>query len=148
MTDVSITLREADAETIDWVEALLEANDLPYRDVRTKAECFFVAVDEPERVGVGGVELHGVDGLLRSLVIARPHRGRGYGTALYESLEDYARENGVQALYLLTTTASGFFRERGYETVSRADAPERIRETTEFTDLCPTSATCMEKELR
>lgn len=148
MTASSITVEKADAEDLDYVEALLEAYGLPHQDVRTKPECFFVACADGERVGVGGLETHGSNGLLRSVAIAEPHRGRGYGSALCEALEDYARENGVETLYLLTTTASEFFRQRGYDAISRADAPSRIRQTTEFADLCPDSAICMERELR
>jgi amino-acid N-acetyltransferase len=148
MTTSTITVEKADAADLDYVEALLEANGLPHRDVRTKPECFFVASADAERVGVGGLETHGPNGLLRSVAIAETHRGRGYGSALCEALEDYARENGVETLYLLTTTAPDFFRQRGYEAIGREDAPSRIRQTTEFTDLCPDSATCMEKDLR
>lgn len=147
MTDPSITLREADADDLDRVEATLKANDLPYRDVRTGPGRFFLARSDGERVGVGGVEIHGTNGLLRSVAVAESSRGRGYGTALCEALEGYARENGVTTLYLLTTTASGFFQGRGYGEVDREDVPSSVRATTEFADLCPASATCMGKRL-
>lgn len=148
MTDSSITVRRADGEDIARVEALLEANDLPYRDVRTKPECFFVASSDAEVIGVGGVEIYGSNGLLRSIVIEESSRGRGYGTAVRETLEEHARTNGVTTLYLLTTTASAFFRRSEYERVDRENVPSSIQRTTEFTDLCPTSATCLKKELR
>lgn len=148
MTDVSITVAKAETDTIERVETLLKANDLPYRDVRTKPECFFVAVSGTEFVGVGGVERYGSDGLLRSVVTKRSVRGQGYGSGICDELESYARENGIETLYLLTTTATEFFRGRGYEAVDREEAPSRIRRTTEFTDLCPSSATCMKKSLR
>lgn len=148
MTDSSITVRRADGEDIARVEALLEANDLPYRDVRAKPECFFVASSDAEVIGVGGVEIYGSNGLLRSIVIEESSRGRGYGTAVRETLEEHARTNGVTTLYLLTTTASAFFRRSEYERVDRANVPSSIQRTTEFTDLCPTSATCLKKELR
>ncbi|WP_228434553.1 hypothetical protein [Natrarchaeobaculum aegyptiacum] len=51
----------------------------------------------------------------------------------------------VDALYLLTTTAVDFFAARGYDEIDRADAPDAIRNTTEFADLCPSSATCMRR---
>lgn len=147
MTGPSLTLREADADDLDRVETLLEANDLPSRDVRTSPGRFFVARSDAERVGVGGLEVRGSDGLLRSVVIAEPSRGRGHGTALCEALENEARENGVATLYLLTTTAAGFFRGCGYEPVDRETVPAGVRRTTEFSDLCPASATCMRKHL-
>lgn len=147
MTDVSLTLRSADAERLDCVESLLEANGLPSEDVRAKPECFFVASADSQRVGVGGVEDYGSEGLLRSVVVAEPNRGRGYGTALCDALEDRARADGIETLYLLTTTASGFFRRRGYDAVPRESAPASIRRTTQFADLCPRSADCMRKDL-
>ena len=147
MTDSSLTLRPAEASDLDRVEALLDANDLPSADVRTKSGCFFVARADGEFVGVGGVEEHGENGLLRSVVVEESRRGRGYGAGICETLEDHARGAGIETLYLLTTTAAEFFRRRGYEEIPRGAAPERIRGTTEFADLCPASATCMTKGL-
>lgn len=148
MTDASLTVRPVDTVTLDRVEALLEANDLPYRDVRTKPDCFYAAHSGTERIGIGGVETHGSNGLLRSVVVTESNRGKGYGTALCDALEDRARTNGVETLYLLTTTASEFFRRRGYEEVDRETVPSSIRQTTEFADLCPSSAPCFSKDLR
>lgn len=148
MTDPSITVRKADTKDIDRIEALLDAHDLPYQDVRTKPECFFIVSSDEEFIGIGGVETYGSNGLLRSVVIEESSRGRGYGTTVRETLEEYARTAGVETLYLLTTTASTFFRRSGYEEVDRTNVPRTIRWTTEFADFCPTSATCMRKELR
>lgn len=150
VTNPPITLERAEGASLDHVETLLAANGLPHDDVRTTPAEFFLARanSDPGVVGVGGVEQYGADGLLRSVAVAEPHRGRGYGTALCDELERYARERGVERLYLLTTTAAAFFERRGYETVSRADVPASVRSTTEFAELCPASATCMRRELR
>ncbi|UPV73083.1 arsenic resistance N-acetyltransferase ArsN2 [Halorussus limi] len=147
MTDSSITLRKADAADADRVEALLKANGLPHSDVRLESGRFFVASADAAVVGIGGVETYGSNGLLRSVVVPESKRGRGYGTSLCDALEDRAQANGVETLYLLTTTAAAFFRRRGYEEVERERVPASIRQTTEFADLCPSSATCMRKEL-
>lgn len=148
MTDVPITVRRAGPDDFDAVETLLESNDLPHRDVRTGPGRFLVAWAGAERVGVGGVEAYGSNGLLRSVAVAESNRGRGYGTALCDALEERARNDGVGTLYLLTTTASAFFRRRGYEPVAREDVPPAVRRTAEFTDLCPASAVCLKKALR
>lgn len=148
MTDGSIAIRRASGAELDRVASLLEANDLPSRDVRAKPECFFVAEAGATVVGVGGVEIRGTSGLLRSIAVTEANRGRGYGTALCDELEGHASREGVEALYLLTTTAASFFRRRGYEEVDRDDAPPSIRGTTQFSDLCPASATCMAKRFR
>jgi amino-acid N-acetyltransferase len=148
MDDATVTLRRADDDaTISLVETLLEDNDLPSRDVRSKPGCFHVGDDDGDPVCVGGVEAYGNDGLLRSVVVEQSVRGDGVGTALCAALEREARAEGVETLYLLTTTASGFFANRGYEQIERADAPATIRQTTEFEDLCPATAVCMRKSL-
>jgi amino-acid N-acetyltransferase len=120
---------------------------LPSADLRSGPARLYVALDGDERVGVGGLECYGSVGLLRSVAVERSARGRGVGTTVCERLEATAREEGVEALYLLTTTASGFFADRGYVDVDRSEVPEAIRGTTEFADLCPETAACMRKRL-
>lgn len=143
----TVLLTEADATDLDRVEALLAANDLPTSDVRTGSGRFYLARDGDTVVGAGGVDQYGSDALLRSVVIEESSRGEGYGTALCASLESRARGEGVEMLYLLTTTAAGFFERLGYESIPRESAPASVRSTTEFADLCPSSATCMRKRV-
>jgi amino-acid N-acetyltransferase len=147
MSRATLVLEAADEERLEYVVDLLEANGLPSSDVRTKPECFYVARDGDETVGVGGVEIHGSAGLLRSVVVEGSARGEGLGTALCERLEAIAEAEGVEELYLLTTTAREFFAGRGYEEVERSEAPADIRGTAEFADLCPSTAVCMRKRL-
>jgi len=147
MSGVSLTLEPATGDSLAYVEALLEENGLPSRDVRSTPDAFSVARDGDERVGVGGVEPCGANGLLRSVVVERSKRGAGYGTALCDALEAAAASAGIETLYLLTTTASEFFADRGYEVIRRNEAPAGIRQTTEFDALCPSTATCMRKHL-
>lgn len=147
MGDGSLTLRPAVGDSLAYVETLLSANDLPSRGVRSTPDAFYVARDRDERIGVGGVEPHGTDGLLRSVVVEQSKRGAGYGDALCDALEAEAASGGLDTLYLLTTTASAFFARRGYAEIRRLEAPAVIRRTTEFDELCPSTATCMRKEL-
>jgi len=147
MTTPSIPLERARNDSLDRVRDLLAANDLPSADIRTGPGEFFVALDDGELVGVGGLELYGADGLLRSVVVEESSRGQGYGAELCRALERHARDNGVRTLYLLTTSAADFFRQQGYDPVSRADVPTVISETTQFEDLCPASATCLARPL-
>lgn len=136
-------IRRARPGDFDALVALLDANDLPVRDVEPDAGTFFVVREGGRVVAGGGVEAYGDTGLVRSLVVEESRRGRGYGTAVCDELERYAGTEGVEMLYLLTTTAAAFFHERGYDTVDRDSVPARIRSTAEFAELCPTSATCL-----
>ena len=94
-------------------------------------------------VGVGGIERHGNDGLLRSVAIASQFRQQGYGQLLCRQLIQKAQEEGIQALYLLTTTAEFFFPKLGFKPISRQAVPTLLQQTTEFSTLCPDSAVCL-----
>lgn len=142
----SVTLHLASAD-LDYVEKLLRRNELPVQDIETTSAEFYYATADGERIGIGGLESYERSGLLRSVVIEVSKRGQGYGEALCEALEQRAERDGIETLYLLTTTASEFFAAQGYVTVDRATAPNAIRNTTEFQDLCPATATCMRKSL-
>ncbi|GAA0679755.1 arsenic resistance N-acetyltransferase ArsN2 [Natronoarchaeum mannanilyticum] len=146
MATERLELRRA-AEDLGYVERLLAENDLPTADVKSKPDCFYVGRACEEPIGVGGLERYGAEGLVRSLVVEESHRDRGWGTELYDALEAEAKAAGVEALYLLTTTAAEFFADRGFEEIGRAEAPPSIRDTAEFDELCPSSATCMRKRL-
>ncbi len=139
-------LHPVDGEALAYVKQLLERNDLP-SDVQSSPARFYIARGGDGRVGAGGLELCGDAALLRSVVVERSARGEGVGTALCDALEARAAEAGVERLYLLTTTAAGFFADRGYERVERSDVPESVRGTAEFAELCPDTATVMTKPL-
>lgn len=130
------------------VRRLLSAATLPVDDLTPMhLEHFFGcgAPDAPQ--GVGGLEIHGRDALLRSLAVEEAARGRGCGKALVAALEAHAREHGVRRIFLLTTSAARFFEKLGYRAIARAVAPASIRATAEFSALCPESAVAMAKDL-
>ena len=132
------------------IKQILEACDLDHQDIRTSQLKNFLiakAIDESALSGVVGLEPKGSVGLLRSLAVARVHRRQGLATLLVGKIEEYAREQGVAALYLLTLTAEDFFTARGYQITDRDTAPSALQETTEFKSLCPETATCMKKHL-
>ena len=138
---------DAHPDGLVYVLTLLRESGLPVADVRSRPEAFHVAFDGDDPVGVGGIEVHGGTGLLRSVAVEREVRGEGVGAAICDALERRAAEDGVETLYLLTTTAAGFFAGWGYVETDRRAVPTAIRGTTEFRELCPDSATCMCKTL-
>lgn len=145
MNEAAISLEPADDGTLPYVTTLLEKNGLPSRDVRTKPDRFYIGCAGGDPVGIGRIERHGTNGLLRSVVIEQSARGNGFGAAICEALETEARADGVETLYLLTTTVPAFFSNRGYVEIERTDAPTSIQQTTEFEDLCPTTTAGMKK---
>jgi amino-acid N-acetyltransferase len=108
---------------------------------------FFGLGTKEEPDGIVGLELFGTVALLRSLAVVSSRRRAGLGSKLLSHAEDYARNKGIKSLYLLTNTAESFFKHRGYHRTGRDDAPSAIRETKEFSEICPVSSTFMVKHL-
>ena len=130
------------------VKQLLSESSLPISDITTQhLQHFFGCGSGPELEGVVGLELFSEAALLRSLAVASSMRGTGVGSSLVAHAERHARDQGVQSLYLLTTTAEAFFMRRGYARVPREDAPAAIKTTSEFSGICPTSSAFMVKYL-
>jgi amino-acid N-acetyltransferase len=128
---------------------LLAAAPLPTEDLTAAhLEHFFYSGSPTEPTGLVGLELFGNVALLRSLVVTPERRGTGEGVALLKHAERHARGQGVTTLYLLTTTAEGFFAKQGYERASREFAPAAIRTTREFAGICPASSAFMKRDLR
>jgi len=141
-----VELRPATKDDLPAALALLDAAGLPVADVSEHFGQFVVAVDDGV-VGLGGLEVYGDAGLLRSVCVDEGHRGSGLGGRLCEMVESRARALGVRELYLLTTTAGTFFEARGYVRVDRNRAPASVQQTTEFQSLCPSTAACLVKKL-
>lgn len=131
-----------------FVTRLLGEARLPVADLAGRSmDDFFGCGAARAPQGVVGIELKGEDALLRSLVVEPAARGRGCASALVARAERHARERGARRIYLLTTSAADFFSHLGYKRVDRHEAPESIRETSEFSLLCPVSSVLMLKEV-
>ena len=89
------------------------------------------------------MERHGDSGLLRSVAVDVEWRGRGIAERLIEDRIAWARRTGIRDLYLLTTTAASYFPRFGFTPVDRADVADGIKASSEFADVCPSSATVM-----
>jgi N-acetylglutamate synthase-like GNAT family acetyltransferase len=81
--------------------------------------------------------------LLRSIAVRPDYRGLGLAARLTRFLLQRAESDGRAAVYLLTENAAGYFSRRGFVTVERAEVPQALRRTRQFTTLCPQSASCM-----
>ena len=133
----------------DWtaIETLLVENALPVAGAAEHRDTYWVAVDGPEIVGTAGVELYGPSALLRSVAVKLARQKGGIGGALLDVVEAATVKVGIGTLYLLTTTAAGYFEARGFVVVTRTEVPEGMRSSAEFRGACPDSATCMRRPL-
>lgn len=138
-----IVLRRASAEDIGWIFDLLKSVDLPVDDLASALPFMYVGYYDESKVGIGGVEVVGEYGLLRSVATVPELRGRGFGIPFCRALVQMTREKKLSSLYLLTTSAENFFTKLGFVKVERSEAPKEIAATTEFSSLCPDSAVCM-----
>ncbi len=73
--------------------------------------------------------------------------GERLGARLVAELELIARNEHIDELWLLTIDANPFFIRHGYIVAERDAAPETIRNTAEFSSLCPGDALLMHKRL-
>jgi amino-acid N-acetyltransferase len=128
------------------VLALLRENDLPVGDL-DETKTLFACLSNGDVIGTGGLESFRDCALLRSISIKKDLQKKGLGKFIVGELEKMARKTGVHCLYLLTTTAAGFFAKIGYETIDRETVPIEIKNTTEFSSICPSTAEVMRKFL-
>lgn len=140
------TFRRASLADAEEIEALLTISQLPLDGVRAALEGFVVAEGEGRIVGVAGIEegtVRGEHALLRSVAVDPTWRGKGLGQSLVARAIAVAESRGVSALYLLTTTAEGYFPTFGFVPTAREAVPEDLRATAEFQGACPASAAVM-----
>jgi N-acetylglutamate synthase-like GNAT family acetyltransferase len=140
-------LRSATSSDLSAVLRLIEAAGLPAAGVAEHLTGFVVAESGGRLEGVAGLEVHGHDGVLRSVAVDPSSRGRGLGRRLTERVLASARAAGLRRLYLLTTTAEGWFPRYGFRPIAREDASAAVRASVEFREACPASAVAMVLDL-
>ena len=147
ISENTISYKMSSVEDIETVFTLLKKNNLPVSDLNTGQRIFLVALSDGKTVGCVAVETYNYSGLLRSLAVNVDFRNNGIGQKLVAEAENWSRDNGLKNLYLLTTTAAGFFPKIGWQNIERASVPEGIAFSSEFTSVCPSTAVCMMKKL-
>ena len=140
-------IKELNPEVFDsafelLAEAKLDSSDLKQPNIR-----LFRFEENDQIIGVGGLEIVDDLALLRSVTVKSDLQNKGIGTQIVSIIEKVAKESGVSTLFLLTTTASGFFKAKGYQSINRDDFADPLKQTMQFSNLCPASAICMKKEL-
>lgn len=140
-------IEPARAGDLDAVLQLLRDNALPVDGLSDHLANTLVVRHGDRIVGSAALEVYGDGALLRSVAVAPGLQRSGLGRALTDAAIDLARQRRIPALFLLTTTADGYFPRFGFERIERAQVPATVQESVEFTSACPASATVMRKRL-
>ncbi|MCB9101525.1 MAG: GNAT family N-acetyltransferase [Anaerolineales bacterium] len=143
MITTDITIESADEATLPALLSLLAASGLPPEGLSDHLPTALIARDHDQVIGSAALELYGSSALLRSVAVAPAYQGQGLGQQLTRAAIDLAQQRGVTDLYLLTETAGAFFPKFGFSPIDRADVPTQVKESLEFTTLCPDSALVM-----
>lgn len=141
-------VREAAEGDLPAVRRLLKEASLPLDGLEEQFGPRYAVAEAGGRViGAVGVEVHGQFGLLRSAVVDSAWRGLGVGEALTRERLDWSRSQGLESVWLLTTTAAAYFPRFGFVRAERAAAPAALQASVEFAHACPASAVTMVKEM-
>lgn len=146
--ETNFDLTKAKHEDLKSVQSILESCQLPNNDLtQNHLQHFYILEKDKQVCGCIGLEIYGRHALLRSLAVLEHARGDGLGKLLVKQIEEYAKEQNIDDIYLLTTTAEGFFAKLGYSAISRNNIPSAVKRSEEFSSICPDSATVMVKTM-
>lgn len=133
----------------DWgaILGLLKRAQLPVAGLDPSTALVFVARRDGRVVGSAALEVYGTGGLLRSVAVEQELRGSGLGHSLTETVLAAARGLRLKTVYLLTTTAGGFFPRFGFQRIERDAVDAAVQASVEFTSACPSSALVMARSV-
>ncbi len=128
---------------LEDVKLLLRDYKLPYEDIDIHFMNYILAKKEDKIIGAIGLEIYGNLALLRSFVVEESSRNKKIGNKLLLSLLNKSIDKNIETIYLLTTTAEKYFFKNGFKIENRENLPEEIKQTKEFSCICPCSAVAM-----
>jgi amino-acid N-acetyltransferase len=142
-----VTIERASKDDGPAILDLLGKSALPIDGVLDHLNTAIVAREGGQVVGCAALEVYPDGALLRSVAVDGKAVGRGVGTQLTNGALDLARSLGLPAVYLLTTTAEGFFPRFAFERIPRQSVPSGVQTSVEFRSACPSTAVAMRKAL-
>jgi amino-acid N-acetyltransferase len=129
---------------LESLKNFLKVNQLPADDLQIKNSLLLTYYNADDTlVGSGGLEFYEGKALLRSLAVSPELRGQQLGKQIVHDLLQQAREAGMNEVYLLTQTAFFFFQKLGFTEVQRDLVPAEIKASSEFSQVCPSTAQVM-----
>jgi len=131
----------------DGLKAALARAGLPTDDLQDDGPLFWRFERDDVPVGFAGIELHGSDAVLRSLLTLPPVRQQGIGGAMIDKMEIEARARGASAIYLLTRDFVAYFTKLGYAPCGRERLPPAIAAAGPFVQARFADATPMMKQV-
>ena len=143
-----VTVDRVQPEDQPAIFGLLADNGLPTAGLLGHLESGVVARLEGRVVACAAIEIYPDGALLRSVAVEDTLRGSGLGHQVVRAALDVARERGTTAVYLLTTTADGFFPRFGFRRIVRAEVPAAVQTSVEFQSACPASAVIMATDIK
>ncbi|HEY3220411.1 MAG TPA: arsenic resistance N-acetyltransferase ArsN2 [Gemmatimonadales bacterium] len=140
-------IRPAAPDDLPEILTLLKQSSLPIAGIERHIATILAARQDDTIVGCAAVEVYGAAGLLRSVAVAKDRRGIGLGQQLTRAALELARSRGMTTVYLLTTTADGFFPRFGFERIPRELIDPALEASEELRGACPASAVAMRTNL-
>lgn len=131
----------------EGLKAALARAGLPADDVAHDGPLFWRFERDDVPVGFAGIEVHGTDAVLRSLITLPPVRQQGVGGAMIDKMEVEARARGASAIYLLTRDFVAFFARLGYAPCGRDRLPAAIAAAGPFVQASLAEGTAMVKQV-
>lgn len=125
-------IEAATAEDVEAIRALLVGAGLAADRVADRVDRFVVVREAGRPVACACLDDHGEAGLLRSVAVAPKRRGGGLARAMVVALLERARRRGHRAVYLLTSTAQGYFERFGFRPVERARVHPAVLTSDQF----------------
>ena len=139
----TITASIVTSENFNTLLDFLKENNLPYQDLQLDGNLFLIYHSDKRIMGCGGIEEYGHNALLRSIAVDLQERGKKIGQRIVADLIAEAKNKKIESLFLLTETARPFFLKLGFKDVPRDEAPDALKQSSEFSHVCPMSAACM-----
>lgn len=125
-------VRPARAEDISGIQELIQPLEeqgilvrRPRELIETEIERFVVDERDGGILGCAALYVYAREGIaeLACFAVSNQYRRSGRGDRLLRMVERQARAQGVTRLFVLTTQAEHWFRERGFEPAGREDLP-------------------------
>ena len=142
-----IARKAIEPKEYDEISELLKSHGLPTADLHQDQIVLFGFYEGEQLIASGAIEDADDCKLIRSVAVREDSKRRGFGSNVLRYLENAVREAGNSEVFIITEIPE-YFDKHSYESISRDKTPEPIRETEEFSELCPDTAIIMKKKVK